>query len=131
MNFFSIGVDTAKDTIYGRLRIDRPGPGYIHFPVGAPFDQTYFDQLTAERVVTRFRMGRPYRVWDAGGKANEALDTFVYALAARMSLPRSRTIVVGRPAPAGVGGVVPTQEEVIEEMGEERARVSLAKRLPH
>ena len=26
-----IGVDTAKDISYGRLRIDRIGPGYVHF----------------------------------------------------------------------------------------------------
>ena len=29
---YVIGVDTAKDTIYNRLRIGKPGPGYIHFP---------------------------------------------------------------------------------------------------
>jgi phage terminase large subunit GpA-like protein len=85
---FLIGVDTAKDALYGRIRIPRPGPGYIHFPVGAGFDRAYFDQLTAEKVQTRKREGRPYRVWILpSGKRNEALDTFVYALAARMSIP--------------------------------------------
>ncbi|MCX4195113.1 phage terminase large subunit family protein [Methylobacterium organophilum] len=90
---YVIGVDTAKDATYGRLRIKKPGPGYIHFPVCAPdepngFDNDFFDQLTSEHVVTRYREGRPYRVWVLPkGKRNEALDTFVLALAALKSLP--------------------------------------------
>ena len=85
---FAIGVDTAKDAIYGRLRIQKPGPGYVHFPADDAFNDDYFAQLTVERVLTRYRQGRPYRVWDCPkGKRNEALDTFVYALAALKSLP--------------------------------------------
>jgi phage terminase large subunit GpA-like protein len=85
---FLVGVDTGKDTIYGRLRITRPGPGYIHFPAGQGFDADYFDQLTAEQVVTRKKEGKPYRVWVLPEKKrNEALDTYVYALAARASIP--------------------------------------------
>ena len=85
---FLIGVDAAKDALYGRLKIAKPGPGYIHFPATDGFDQTYFDQLTAEEVVTRYREGRPYRVWVLRkGRRNEALDTFVLAMAARQSLP--------------------------------------------
>ena len=85
---FLIGVDTAKDALYGRLKITEPGPGYIHFPAADGFDQAYFDQLTAEAVVTRYREGRPYRVWVLPkGRRNEALDTFVLAMAARQSLP--------------------------------------------
>lgn len=84
-----LGVDTAKDAIYGRLKISRPGPGYVHFPSLESIDAAYFDQLTAEKVTTRYREGRPYRVWVLPpGRRNEALDTFVYALAARLSLPR-------------------------------------------
>jgi phage terminase large subunit GpA-like protein len=81
---YMVGVDTARDAIYSRLRIGKPGPGYIHFPIGGAFDETYFAQLTAETVQTRYKEGRPYRVWVLPpGKANEALDTAVYALAAR------------------------------------------------
>jgi phage terminase large subunit GpA-like protein len=79
-----VGVDTAKDTLYGRLRIANPGPGYMHFPVGGAFDAAYFSQLTAEVVRLRYQQGRPYRVWILpSGKRNEALDTAAYALAAR------------------------------------------------
>jgi phage terminase large subunit GpA-like protein len=83
---FLLGVDTAKDTIYGRLKIPTPGPGYVHFPIEVGAE--YFAQLTSERVVTRKKEGRPYRVWVLPNNAtNEALDTFVYALAARLSIP--------------------------------------------
>jgi phage terminase large subunit GpA-like protein len=79
-----VGTDTGKDVVYSRLRIDKSGPGYLHFPIGGAFDQTYFDQLTSEVVRTRYQYGRPYRVWLLPpGKRNEALDCTVYALAAR------------------------------------------------
>lgn len=86
---YVVGVDTAKDSIYGRLRIAKPGAGFVHFPNADGFEQGYFDQLTAEKVVTRYRHGRPLRVWELKkkGARNEALDTFVYALAALKALP--------------------------------------------
>jgi phage terminase large subunit GpA-like protein len=93
---FLVGVDTAKDAIYGRLKGIRPkpdaddhNPGYIHFPAlsddSDAFGPEYFAQLTAERVETRKKNGRPYRVWVPTRARNEALDTFVYALAARFA----------------------------------------------
>src|SRR5262249_50791808 len=86
-HFYLIGVATAKDATYGRLKIAKPGPGYIHFPIGEAFGQRYFDQLTSEQVEIRKHEGRPYRVWVLpSSRTNEALDTFVYALAARNSL---------------------------------------------
>ncbi|WP_414123990.1 phage terminase large subunit family protein [Rhizobium sp. BR 317] len=95
-NLFIVGVDTAKDAIYGRLRIPAPAPGYVHFPQDEAVNADYFFQLTAEQAVTRYRDGRPYRVWVCGaGKRNEALDTFVYAYAALKSL-RTRLDVVRR-----------------------------------
>ncbi len=97
---FMIGVDTGKDVVYGRLRIPKPGPGYIHFPIGGAFDAEYFAQLTSEAVQTRFKEGRPYRVWVLpDGRRNEALDTTVYALAARHAT-RVRLDLLPRPARA-------------------------------
>lgn len=114
---FVIGVDTAKDAIYGRLRIKEPGPGYIHFPSTDAFDQAYFDQLTSEKVMTRHREGRPYRVWVPvrQGARNEALDTFVYALAALKALPLrlDKLPAPERPAAAPAGPLsVPAPEEI-------------------
>lgn len=45
------GSDTAKGALYARLKIEEAGPGYVHLPSGLPDE--VFDQLTAERRVTR------------------------------------------------------------------------------
>ncbi len=85
-----IGVDTAKDSIYGRYKITDPGPGYCHLP--PTYDDEWFAQATVEYVVTRYREGRPYRVWVCPkGQRNEALDCRVLAHAARMSLSTRQT----------------------------------------
>lgn len=92
--FWPIGVDTGKDAIYGRLRITAPEeggrkPGLIHFPTEDGFGPDYFEQLTSERRETRRSRGQAYAIWVLPeGKRNEALDTFVGALAVRKSLPR-------------------------------------------
>ena len=47
------------------------------------FDKDFFEQLTAERLVTRYVKGHPKLEWvKPPGKRNEALDCAVYALAA-------------------------------------------------
>ena len=89
-NIWIVGVDTAKDAIYGRFKISAPGPGYCHLP--ADYDDSWFEQATSETVVTRYKEGRPYRIWTIPkGKRNEALDCRVYAFAARMSLDARQT----------------------------------------
>lgn len=81
VDLWPVGSDTAKTKIYGRLKTTEAGPGCMHFPVGLPDE--YFQQLAAERLVTRYHRGYPKRVWekDAGAR-NEALDLEVYAYAA-------------------------------------------------
>jgi len=91
---YILGVDTAKDAIYARLRIDppepgKPKPGFIHFPIGENFGPDYFDQLNSERRQVRLRMGQPYTMWVKVRERNEALDTMVGALAMRKALPRN------------------------------------------
>lgn len=90
---YNLGVDTAKDAIYSRLNIAPPEPGqskpgFIHFPVADNFGPEYFDQLNSERRVVRKRMGQSYVAWEQVRERNEALDTFVGALAMRKALPR-------------------------------------------
>ena len=80
IRLFPVGVDTAKDLLFARLRIQEPGPGYIHF--ADSLNDEYFRQLTAEKVVTRFSKGYKKRVWMKLRDRNEALDTAVYCLAA-------------------------------------------------
>ncbi|MGH7873000.1 MAG: phage terminase large subunit family protein, partial [Candidatus Binatia bacterium] len=79
-----VGVDTAKDAIYARLRIDKEGPGYCHFPIA--YNKDFFKQLTSEKVHTRFVKGHPVREWHKPpGVRNEALDRRAYALAVLFS----------------------------------------------
>ena len=81
VSLFTIGVDAAKEAIYGRLKVMEPGAGYCHFPMDR--DLAYFEQMTAERLRTKYSSGFPRRYWwKPDGKRNEALDCRVYAYAA-------------------------------------------------
>lgn len=77
-----VGDDQAKTLIYARLKLIEHGPGYIHFPNQPGFDDEYFAQLTAEKLVTKMRGTRPVAEWVQTRPRNEALDCFKYALAA-------------------------------------------------
>ncbi|WP_200840702.1 terminase gpA endonuclease subunit, partial [Geminicoccus flavidas] len=78
---YALGVDAGKEQLMRRLATATAGPGYCHFPESRDLD--YFQQLTAERLVTRYHNGRPVRSWQkAAGDRNEALDCRVYAMAA-------------------------------------------------
>ena len=96
--FEPIGVDQGKALLLSRLRLIKPGPGYIHFPQSAAFDDEYFEQLTAEKLVTKMRGGRPMYEWVQKRPRNEALDCWLLALAAlRLPLrqsgaPRARRV---------------------------------------
>jgi len=80
VKLWPIGTDTAKAEIYGRLRNVNPGPGYVH--ISRQFTADVFEQLTSERLVTRYVKGHPKLEWvKPAGKRNEALDCAVYALA--------------------------------------------------
>ena len=77
VNLFTLGVNTAKDTLHGRFNIHEPGPGYVHH--NFTFDEEYFKQVTSE--VRKRRKGA--RVWEAKpGARTEGLDLKVYSLAA-------------------------------------------------
>lgn len=83
IQLWPVGSDTAKGIIYSRLKISDPGPGCYHWPVGT--DDTYFMQLTAEKLITKYVKGYPRLEWVLPpGKRNEALDCEVYAYAAAM-----------------------------------------------
>ena len=85
VRLYTVGTDTAKDTIFAYLRNGERGtPGYVHFPADDRFDESYLKALCSEKKVTRFRMGQKYQVWEkvTPSARNEPLDTFVYALAA-------------------------------------------------
>ena len=77
---FTVGTDQAKSITYARLKQTEQGAGYCHFPLA--YSEEYFKQLTAEKVVTKYRKGFAYREWVKTRPRNEALDCRVYATAA-------------------------------------------------
>lgn len=89
-----IGTDTAKALLGARLRVEpavdgSSSPGSVHFSTQLQPD--YYEQLTAERLVTRYVKGRPRLEWvKPAGRRNEALDLFVYNIAAAhyLGIPR-------------------------------------------
>jgi phage terminase large subunit GpA-like protein len=77
---YPVGSDTIKTTVYSRLKVEQPGPGFVHFHTDLP--RSYYEQLTSEVKQTVYRHGFPQSQWVLkSGMRNEALDTFVYAYA--------------------------------------------------
>lgn len=86
----NLGVDTLKDELHSRLSIDKPGPGYCHWPMAANgmpccgYTLEYFEEIIAEqREITYNKAGFAVSKWTKNRTdANEALDMNVYARAA-------------------------------------------------
>ena len=77
----TVNVDDAKTIIFNRLRIEKPGPGYCHFP--DHYQPEHFEKLTnEEKIEVRNKRGQltGYK-WDKKGP-NEPLDCRAYALGA-------------------------------------------------
>lgn len=94
-----VGVDDAKTVLYQELAAD---PYRVRFAKHLPLG--YFQQLVAETVKITFPNGRPKREWVVkNSRRNEALDTAVYAMAARYAIsvdyPRRRASMQKNPAP--------------------------------
>jgi len=77
---YLVGTKNAKATLFSRLRITEPGPGYCHFP--ARYPPQWYEGLTAEKCVTRFLKGFPITEWVKIKPRNEPLDLRVLNLAA-------------------------------------------------
>jgi len=99
---YTVGVDSAKATIYGRLKIAEASPGFCHFRTERT--PAYFEQPLSETLVTTYSRGTPVREWRntaasvservpaqrqarrKGGVRGEALDCRVYVFAALQAL---------------------------------------------
>lgn len=87
VKLYTIGTETAKDSLVAHLAITERGPGFCHFPdrvdsEGALiFGEEHFKQLRSERARTKYTRGVGVRVWEKikQNARNEALDTRVYA----------------------------------------------------
>jgi phage terminase large subunit GpA-like protein len=80
LTLYMVGGHGLKRTVYSRLKIEEPGPGYCHFD-----DETtegYLAGLTAERLQPRYVKGFQVLEWHCpSGARNEPLDCEVYCLA--------------------------------------------------
>jgi phage terminase large subunit GpA-like protein len=85
---YIIGTDVMKDALAARLRIDQPGPGYCHFPIGRGLD--WYSGLTSERPIRRYHKGVARREWvKQQGVRNEPLDCRILCMAALEGLKAS------------------------------------------
>lgn len=83
---WNVGVSILKAELYGLLKLEEPvgeethPSGFCHFP---EYDEEYFKQLTAEKVIIRRnRKGYSATEWVKDRERNEALDCRIYARAA-------------------------------------------------
>lgn len=119
-----VGTDNAKEVIYNRLKLqqdgNRPVPGLVHFPADDSIcDQDELKQLTSETKKWVMAKGRRVLRWDASKRRNEALDCFVYALAA-LRITQDKfgldldSLAAERCPATGVWEVPPVPEQVAE-----------------
>jgi phage terminase large subunit GpA-like protein len=72
-----VGTNHAKDLIHGRLQLQKPGPGYIHF--SRELSDEWFKQYTGEARTARRTSRGDETVWTPTRKRVEKLDCDVYA----------------------------------------------------
>jgi phage terminase large subunit GpA-like protein len=92
--YFRVGVNPAKDHIAQLFNNQDPGENYVHLPVAYPkrldterfVDKETLYQLTGEKKIYEYKGSRRIGSWKAMRDRVEALDCFVYAYAALMSL---------------------------------------------
>jgi phage terminase large subunit GpA-like protein len=84
---YLVGTNIIKDKLFGQFKVEEPGPGYCHFPVG--YDEEHYKQLGAEKRVKKlkkFDKNDPHGYSQYSYKKirsrNEALDCRVYGIAA-------------------------------------------------
>lgn len=87
LRLYLLGTMALKDTVFARLKLAEPGPGFLHFPRRDGYDQDYFEGLTSEvkrpkyKARTHVQIGYTY---EKTRDRNEPLDLEVYNLAVFM-----------------------------------------------
>lgn len=109
-----LGVNAGKEAVRQRLLVEKPGPGYCHFPMNRV--DGWFDQLTSEELIVERKAGALVRRWSLKkGLANEALDARVYAYAALVGLYHTRRFKLEQAA-VQIGNYKPLVEASPEEI---------------
>lgn len=84
LRLYQLGTIALKDTIFARMKLTEPGPGYLHFPRRDGYDQEYFEGLTSEVKKPKYKPRSHVQIGYAYEKTrdrNEPLDLEVYNLA--------------------------------------------------
>jgi phage terminase large subunit GpA-like protein len=85
-----VGSDTLREEFHSRMRVENPGPGFCHFPMGPGelsthgYDESYFEQLTCEQRILRYdKQGFAQYEWTKNRtESNDYLMCRCYARAA-------------------------------------------------
>jgi phage terminase large subunit GpA-like protein len=104
VTLYMVGTHGIKRTIYSRLKVDQPGPGYVNFDNATT--EEYLQGLTCERLQPRYIKGFQVLEWvKPSGARNEPLDLLVYCMAMLELLKRkfSRVDFWGQMAAAASG----------------------------
>lgn len=76
VQLWPLGVHRIKKLLYGRLKLKKPGPRFIHFPHNMP--DAYYRGLTVEKLIVHSNGREEFKP----APQNEPLDCFVYCYAA-------------------------------------------------
>lgn len=129
-----LGTDTMNDLLFARLKIEIPGPEYLHFPSNpGRLDPAYYHQLLSEKLITRRdRRGLPERVYVLPPDTrNEGLDltrlcygallsmgvrvvTKLERMSAPPSMTRRRALAPKAPSPPATGAAVDAPVAAVE-----------------
>ena len=84
LRLYQLGTIALKDTIFARVKLEEPGPGFMHFPRRDGYDQDYFEGLTSEVKKPKYKPRSHVQVgysYEKTRDRNEPLDLEVYNLA--------------------------------------------------
>lgn len=92
-----VGTNLAKKIVHDRLKLEQPGPRYMHFPAGFGFDKEYFEQLGAEAQRTVLNRRKYAKIeWYKLRDRNEALDLKAYSLVAKEILNPDLAVIAAK-----------------------------------
>ena len=84
LRLYQLGTIALKDTIFARMKLEEPGPGFIHFPRRDGYDQEYFEGLSSEVKKPKYKPRSHVQTgysYEKTRDRNEPLDLEVYNLA--------------------------------------------------
>ncbi|HEX6940902.1 MAG TPA: terminase gpA endonuclease subunit [Longimicrobiales bacterium] len=116
---WTIGTTAFKDVLFARLKIQKPGPGYMHFCAGV--DAEYFHQLAAEKPQWVSEGGRRVRRYIQTRDRNEAIDLEVMCLAAMHAYTAGDSSVLAEMAEEARHARPPEEEDEVDSATAARA----------